>query len=94
MQSAEGEWVPVDVTPQHADRIDSDARRQRDPENVTEVRPQTAEEVVAPDPVQRDTVTDDPQDQPPPDLSALWAALRVAGIAALVLVVAVGPSSS
>ena len=60
MQSAEGDWVPVDVTPQHTDPIDSEARRQRDPENVTEVRPETAEEVVAPEPVQRDTVTDDP----------------------------------
>ena len=91
VQSAEGDWVPVDVTPQHTDPIDSESRRQRDPENVTEVRPQTAEEVVAPEPVQRDTVTDDPPQEPPLDLSALWATLRVLGIVALVLAVALGP---
>ncbi|MGC5224346.1 transglutaminase domain-containing protein [Micromonospora sp. DT81.3] len=91
VQSAEGDWVPVDVTPQHTVPIDSDARRQRDPENVTEVRPETAEEVVAPDPIQRDTVTDDPQDEAPPDLSVLWTALRVVGVTALVLAVGLGP---
>jgi hypothetical protein len=91
VQSAEGEWVPVDVTPQHTVPIDGEARRQRDPENMTEVRPETAEEVVAPDPVQRETGTDDPQDEPPADLSLLWATLRVAGVAALVVAVGLGP---
>ena len=75
VKSADGAWVPVDVTPQHTEPIDSDARRQRDPENVTEVRPETAEEIVAPDPVQRDTGNGESPEQPPPDLSALWAAL-------------------
>ena len=46
--------------------IDSDASRPRDPENVTEVRPETAEEVVAPDAAERDTVNDDPPDEAPP----------------------------
>ena len=84
VQSAEEEWIPVDVTPQHTVPIDGEARRQRDPENVTEVRPETAEEVVAPDPVQREPERTTPTTTPPADLSALWASLRVAGLAALV----------
>ena len=36
-------------------------------------------------------MTDDAQDQPPPDLSVLWASLRVAGVMALVFVVGLGP---
>jgi hypothetical protein len=91
VQSAEGDWIPLDVTPQHTVPIDSEARRQRDPENVTEVRPDTAEEVVAPDPAHRDTVSDDAPDQAPPDLWVLWATLRVLGVTALVLAVGLGP---
>jgi len=55
------------------------------------VRPETAEEVVAPDPVQPETGTDDPQDEAPVDLSMLWAVLRVVGVAALAVAVGLGP---
>lgn len=91
VQSSEGEWVTVDVTPQHAVPIDTETRQQRDPKNETEVRPETAEEIDAPPPVQQDTVSDETPDVPPVDLSGLWGVLRVVGIVALVLALALGP---
>ncbi|HWI31300.1 MAG TPA: transglutaminase-like domain-containing protein [Microbacterium sp.] len=91
VQSADGVWVPVDVTPQHEEPIDSDARRQRDPENVTEVRPETAEEISAPDPAQRDTVNDEAPEDVPLDFSAFWAVMRVVAVVGLALAVGLGP---
>lgn len=91
VRSSEGDWVSVDVTPQHAVSIDTDVRRQRDPEVVTEVRPETAEEVVAPDPVRQQADTGDDAAPLPADLSALWAALRAVGIGALGIAVVLGP---
>lgn len=91
VQSAEGEWVAVDVTPQHAEALDPDVARQRDPENPTEVQPEAAREVVPPDPAQQDAPkTDDPQ-QAGIDWAPLWAALRVAGIVVAALVLLCGP---
>ena len=91
VQSVEGDWVPVDVTPQHTDPIDSEARRQRDPENVTEVRPETAEEVVAPGAgAARHRVGRPAGGRAAGSLRA-WGTLRVVGIVALVLAVALGP---
>ena len=55
VQSSDGEWVAVDVTPQFAQSPSLEVTEQRDPENVTEVRPDPVEEVVPPDPVQDDT---------------------------------------
>lgn len=92
VQSSEGDWIPVDVAPQYEEPIDTDVRRERDPENVTEVRPETAQEVVPPDPTQQDSTTpDDTQDDAGWDLAALWAGLRVAGIVLLVLTLLLGP---
>ena len=47
VQSSRGDWVPIDVTPQYAQSPSLDVTEQRDPENVTEVRPDSVEEVLA-----------------------------------------------
>jgi hypothetical protein len=92
VQSADGEWVAVDVTPQHAQSPALDVTEQRDPENVTEVRPDSVEEVVPPDPTQEDSASDDVgDDEAGPDLAWLGPVLRIAGISLLVLMLAVGP---
>ena len=91
VQSSSGQWIPVDVTPQHTESVDTEVRRQRDPENPTDVRPENAREVVPPDPVQQDSLDEDPQEASGPDLTLLWAGLRIAGISLLVLALVLGP---
>lgn len=91
VRSSEGDWVSVDVTPQHALPIDTDVSRQRDPQVVTEVRPETAEEVVAPEPVRQQAAAGEDDAPVAADLSALWAALRVAGLSALGIAIVLGP---
>jgi hypothetical protein len=92
VQSAAGDWVAIDVTPQHAQSPSLDTTEQRDPENVTEVRPESVEEVVPPDPAQEDTAADRPADEDAgADLAWLWPMLRIGGVAFLVLVLALGP---
>ncbi|WP_404431211.1 DUF3488 and transglutaminase-like domain-containing protein [Microbacterium lacus] len=88
----DGAWVPVDVTPQYAASPSLDLSEQRDPENVTEVLPDTISEVVPPDPVQEDVApNDDTADESGLDLAWLWPLLRVAAIAVLVLLILCGP---
>ena len=65
---------------------------QRNPENVTEVRPESIEDVVPPDPLQEDSGADDRSDDAAAlDLSWLWPALRITGIVLLVLLLTAGP---
>ncbi|WP_235008279.1 transglutaminase-like domain-containing protein [Microbacterium timonense] len=92
VQAADGRWIAVDATPQHAQSPSLEVTQQRDPENVTEVRPDSVEEVVPPDPTQEDSAHDQaPEDDRRLDLAWLWQTLRVGGIVALVLVLATGP---
>lgn len=92
VQSADGQWLAIDVTPQYATSPSLEVTEQRDPENVTEVRPDAVEEVVPPDPTQEDTASDDSREEEAGlDLAWLWPALRVAGIVTLVLLLALGP---
>ncbi|WP_426323880.1 transglutaminaseTgpA domain-containing protein [Microbacterium sp. E-13] len=92
VQSAGGQWVAVDVTPQYATSPSLDVTEQRDPENVTEVRPDSVEEVVPPDPAQEDSPEERaPDDDAALDLAWLWPVLRIGGIALLVLTLALGP---
>lgn len=92
VQAATGEWIPIDVTPQTAVAPLSDLTLQRDPQNETEVRPENAEEVVPPDPVQQDAPsTDETDDEVAADLTGLWAALRISGIALLIAGLILGP---
>ncbi|MFM9709745.1 hypothetical protein, partial [Streptomyces galilaeus] len=66
--------------------------QQRDPENVTEVRPDTVDEVVPPDPVQEDNaLKDDDTHDEGLDLAWLWPILRVAGVSLLVVLILFGP---
>lgn len=90
VQASTGQWVAADVTPQHTEGIDTAVRRQRDPENPTDVRPESAAEVVPPQPEQQDS-GDAPHDGTGVDLSALWATLRVGGLALAVLALVLGP---
>ncbi len=92
VQSAAGDWVPIDVTPQSSVSPQTDLTLQRDPENMTEVRPENADEVVPPDPVQQDAAaSNESDDVPAADLSALWAVVRVSGIVLAILALLLGP---
>ncbi|HYJ50779.1 MAG TPA: transglutaminase-like domain-containing protein [Microbacterium sp.] len=92
VQSAGGDWVPVDVTPQFSQSPSLEVSEQRNPENVTEVRPESIEDVVPPDPLQEDSGADDRSDDAAAlDLSWLWPALRITGIVLLVLLLTAGP---
>lgn len=92
VQSAAGDWVPIDVTPQSAVAPQTDLTLQRDPQNETEVRPENADEVVPPDPVQQDAAASNESDDAPlADLSALWAVVRVSGIVLALLALVFGP---
>lgn len=92
VRSDDGTWVPVDVTPQWAQSPSLEVTEQRDPENVTEVRPDTVEEVVPPAPVQEDSARDeDDETDAGLDLAWLWPVLRIAGLVLLVLAVVLGP---
>lgn len=89
--SADGEWVPVDVTPQHDAGVDTAITPERDPEVPTDVRPEAAQEVLPPDPVQRDANRAPEPDDAGPDLSALWTGLRISGVVVLLLAIVAGP---
>jgi hypothetical protein len=92
VQSASGEWIAVDTTPQHAQSPSLEVTEQRNPENVTEVRPEAVEDVVPPDPTQEDTAADDRADDAAViDLGWLWPILRVGGIALLAALLILGP---
>nr|WP_243847464.1 transglutaminase-like domain-containing protein [Microbacterium ulmi] len=92
VQSADGGWVAVDATPQHEQSPSLEVTQQRDPQNVTEVRPDAVTEVVPPDPLQEDSLTGDNDDRADGlDLAWLGPVLRVGGIGLLVLVALTGP---
>lgn len=90
--SAAGDWIPVDATPQYAQSPSLDVTEQRDPEIVTEVRPDAVEQILPPDPVQEDaSAADRPADDGGLSLAWLWPILRVALIVLLVLLLVAGP---
>jgi len=92
VQGSDNRWAPIDVTPQWEQSPSLEVTQQQDPENVTEVRPDTVQEVVPPEPVQEDNAqNDDPRTDDGVDLAWLWASLRIAGISLLVLLVLFGP---
>ncbi|MBU4465496.1 MAG: transglutaminase-like domain-containing protein [Actinobacteria bacterium] len=89
--SQDGTWVAADVTPQHEVGVDTAVVRQRDPQNATDVRPKSAQEVVPPDPVQQDAENTPDPSGTPLDLTALWMGLRIAAFVVLALVLVLGP---
>ncbi|GEP47054.1 transglutaminase domain-containing protein [Microbacterium saccharophilum] len=90
VRSSAGEWIAVDVTPQHTQPPSLQVAEQRDPRVATEVRPDVVEEVVPPRPGQDDTTRADRGD-PALDLTWLWATLRGLGVGVSVLTILVGP---
>ncbi|SDO44592.1 Transglutaminase-like superfamily protein [Microbacterium sp. ru370.1] len=92
VQGTDGRWATIDVTPQWEQSPSLEVTQQRDPENVTEVRPDTVEEVVPPEPVQEDdSQNDGTRSDDGLDLAWLWPVLRIAGIGLLVVLVLFGP---
>lgn len=90
VRSAAGDWIPVDVTPQHTVAPSREVTAQPDPTIGTEVRPDTVDEVEPPKPAQEDAPTS--IDRPDPlDLAWLWAGLRVAGSILGAALVLIGP---
>ncbi|MCJ1706326.1 transglutaminase-like domain-containing protein [Microbacterium sp. VKM Ac-2923] len=92
VEGVDGRWTPLDVTPQWEKSPSLEVTQQQDPENVTEVRPDTVEEVVPPEPVQEDdSLDDDERVDDGIDLVWLWALLRTGGVVLLSLLVVLGP---
>lgn len=92
VQGADGQWAAIDVTPQWEQSPSLEVTQQQDPENVTDVRPDTVEEVVPPEPVQQDdALDDDTRTEDGLDLAWLWPILRVAGLSLLGVLVLFGP---
>jgi len=91
VRDAGGQWIPIDVTPQHTEGADMVVTKLRDPENATEVRSQNAEEVDPPDPTKQESNDAPHRTDDPADLSGLWAALRIGGIALAGALVLFGP---
>ncbi|MGN7970318.1 transglutaminase domain-containing protein [Microbacterium sp. 22296] len=92
VQGSDGGWTPIDVTPQWEKSPSLEVTQQQDPENVTEVRPDTVEEVVPPEPVQEDdALDDDERADAGVDLAWLWALARVVGIVLLLFLIVFGP---
>lgn len=91
VRAASGEWIPVDVTPQHSTAPETDIVQQQDPRVPTEVRPDDVEDVKPPGPDQDERLG--PVDEPPTqaDLTWLWTTLQIAGISLVVLLATVGP---
>lgn len=92
VRGADGAWTAIDVTPQWAQSPSLEVTEQRDPENVTEVRPDSVEEVVPPAPLQQDSARDPGEDTDTgTGLAWLWPVLRIGGLALLAVVVVLGP---
>ncbi|WP_438353809.1 transglutaminase domain-containing protein [Microbacterium sp. CJ88] len=91
VRTASGDWVPVDATPQHTVAPSLDLTQLRDPQNVTEVRPDGVADVVPPPPLQEDTAQNDSAAPAGLDLSWLWPVLRFSAIGLLIALVLCGP---
>lgn len=86
-----GEWIAVDTTPQHTEDVSLKTRQQRDPENMTSVRPDSAREVPPPDPQSQESDDSAPPASDTTDLTAMWTILTWVGIGLLSLVVLLAP---
>ncbi len=92
VQSANGTWIPVDVTPQHTNSPSPIVTQQRDPKFAPDLDPRRAEPI-APPSSQRGSAA---QTQPPaPADQSFWDAIgpvaRAAGISLLAVLVILGP---
>ncbi|MFT4052154.1 MAG: transglutaminase domain-containing protein [Microbacterium sp.] len=91
VRSAAGEWIAVDVTPQHTQSPSAEVTAQPDPTIGTEVRPDMVAEVEPPKPAQ-EAAPSASGEADETDLAWLWAALQIScGVLGVVLLL-VGPS--
>ncbi|MBM7751520.1 hypothetical protein JOE53_000240 [Microbacterium laevaniformans] len=87
---ASGDWIPVDVTPQHVRPPRTERTEQPDPQIATSVRPDGVDEVQPQRPAQEDSAA--PTDRSDPlDLRWLWTTLGITGGVLAVLLVLAGP---
>lgn len=90
VRAASGEWIPVDVTPQHVRPPRTERTEQPDPQIATSVRPDGVDEVQPQRPAQEDSAA--PTDRSDPlDLRWLWTTLGITGGVLAVLLVLAGP---
>lgn len=92
VQGDDGAWATVDVTPQHENPVSPANNNQQDPENLTEVVPDTAQEQQPPEanPSGGDQTAQEP-DPEGPDFTWLVTILKIAGGSLLVLLVLFAP---
>lgn len=92
VQNSDGTWVPITVTPQHANPVARDVQQQQDPKNSTPVKNPQAQALppAAAQPGQSDG-TQSSQAQTGPNLAWLWGVLRDAGWVLLLVLVLFGP---
>lgn len=90
VRASTGDWIPIDVTPQHAQAPSRDVTEQPDPTIGTAVRPATVDEVQPPKPAQEDTAGTPPPEEAA-DLGWLWATLRITAWSLGILAVVAGP---
>ncbi|KAA9108509.1 transglutaminase domain-containing protein [Microbacterium rhizomatis] len=91
VRAADGTWVPIDATPQHRVSPSLEVTQQRDPEIVTDVRPDAVTDVVPPASPPQDTANADPAASDALDLTWLWVSLRALAVALLILAIILGP---
>ena len=89
--TADGRWTSVDVTPQHTATVETTTTQQRDPENMTDVRPDTAQAVAPPDTEGAESEAQQKPTDTTTDLTALWEVVRWVGIGLLAALVLFGP---
>ncbi|WP_084099841.1 transglutaminase domain-containing protein [Demequina sp. NBRC 110051] len=92
VQGTEGAWVPIDVTPQHANPVSPDISSQRDPEFASPLDPEKAEAIVPPA-TQRGTSDDtEPAEIEEPAEPAWWLPIvQIAGLSLLAVLILTGP---
>jgi hypothetical protein len=92
VQGADGSWATVDVSPQHTNAIAPINDQQQDPHNLTDVLPETANEVQPPEanPFGGDQSVQN-NEAAHPDLVVLIAVLRLVGASLLALLVGFAP---
>lgn len=91
VQDSSGVWIAVDVTPQHTESIDVESRAQRDPQNITDVRPDSVTEVAPPDPDQHESDDSPPKQNDTVDNAVVTSVIRWVGIGGLSLVLLLAP---
>lgn len=90
VRTASGDWIPIDVTPQHTRPPRTERTEQPDPQIATSVRPDGVDEVQPQRPAQEDSAA--PTDRPDPlDLRLLWSMLGITGGVLATLLVLAGP---